>query len=88
MQPVQVSTNLLNVPSSRLCNERLGFVLIIGPWNYPLHGYCLRPWWVPFAGNCVVLESIRIRSATAAAMKQRIEETFRRDYVLFVEGEG
>ena len=37
MEPVSVSTNLLNIPSkSYIVNEPLGTVLIIGPWNYPL----------------------------------------------------
>src|SRR4026208_1694102 len=36
MAPEKVSTNLLNLPSgSKILNEPLGVVLIIGPWNYP-----------------------------------------------------
>ena len=38
MKPQRVATNLMNLPSKSLVyKEPLGVVLIIGPWNYPLH---------------------------------------------------
>lgn len=89
MQPVQVSTNLLNVPSSSfVMKDPLGVVLIIGPWNYPLQLLFTPMVGAIAAGNCVVLKASEFAPATAAAMKQLIEETFPKDYVLFVEGEG
>jgi aldehyde dehydrogenase (NAD+) len=40
------------------------------------------------AGNCIVLKPSELAPATAAVMKQLIEETFPKEYILYVEGEG
>src|SRR5215831_18415911 len=85
----KVKTNLLNFPSSScVMKEPLGVVLIIGPWNYPL-----QLLFTPFigaiaAGNCVVLKPSELAPATAAVMKQIIEENFSKEYILYVEGDG
>ena len=89
MEPVSVSTNLLNIPSkSYIVNEPLGTVLIIGPWNYPLQLLFTPLAGAIAAGNCVVIKASEFAPATAAIMKIIIAETFKGDYVLFKEGDG
>ena len=89
MQPQKVSTNLLNLPSgSFVMKEPLGVVLIIGPWNYPLNLLFSPLIGAIAAGNCIVLKASEFAPATAAVMKQIINETFEPGYVLFAEGDG
>ena len=89
MEPETVSTNLLNIPSkSFVMQEPLGVVLIISPWNYPFQLLMTPLAGAMAAGNCVVLKSSEFAPATSAVMKQMIEETFEKNYILFVEGDG
>ena len=83
-----VSTNLLNLPSgSRVMKEPLGVVLIIGPWNYPFQLLINPLIGAIAAGNCVVLKPSEFAPATDAVMKI-IEETFPKEYILYVQGDG
>jgi aldehyde dehydrogenase (NAD+) len=89
MQPETVSTNLLNLPSkSFVLHEPLGVVLIISPWNYPFQLLMTPLAGAMAAGNCVVLKSSEFAPATSAVMKQLIAETFDKNYIQFVEGDG
>lgn len=89
MQPEMVSTNLLNIPSkSFVLQEPLGVVLIISPWNYPFQLLMTPLAGAIAAGNCVVLKSSEFAPATSAVMKQMIEESFDKNYIQFVEGDG
>ena len=89
MHPDLVKTNLLNIPSkSFVMKEPLGMVLIIGPWNYPLQLLLTPMVGAIAAGNCCVLKASEFAPATAAVMKQLIEETFAPEYILFTEGDG
>ena len=89
MEPEMVSTNLLNIPSkSFVMQEPLGVVLIISPWNYPFQLLMTPLAGAMAAGNCIVLKSSEFAPATSAVMKQMIEETFDKNYILFVEGDG
>lgn len=89
MEPEKVNTNLLNMPSSsRIINEPLGVVLIIGPWNYPFQLLINPLIGAIAAGNCIVLKPSEFAPATASVMKKIIEDVFARDYILFSEGDG
>lgn len=89
MQPERASTNLLNLPSkSYVLQEPLGIVLIIAPWNYPLQLLFTPLVGAIAAGNCVMLKASEFAPATAAVMKQLIEETFDKNYIQVVEGDG
>lgn len=89
MKPEKVATNLLNLPSkSYVYKEPLGVVLIIGPWNYPLQLLFTPLIGAIAAGNCVVLKPSEFAPTTAAAMKKIIEETFPKNHVLYIEGNG
>ena len=75
MQADAVPTNLLNMPStSFVMKEPLGVVLIIGPWNYPLQLLFTPLVGAIAAGNCCVLKASEFAPATAAVMKQLIED--------------
>ena len=89
MQPENVETNLLNLPSSsKILKEPLGVVLIIGPWNYPFQLLINPLVGAIAAGNCVVLKPSEFASATDAIMKKIIEEAFPPEYILYVQGDG
>ena len=75
MQPQKVSTNLMNLPSkSFVLQEPLGVVMIIGPWNYPLQLLFTPLVGAMAAGNCIMLKASEFAPATAAVMKNIIEE--------------
>lgn len=89
MQPEKVETNLLNLPSSsKILEEPLGVVLIIGPWNYPFQLLINPLVGAIAAGNCVVLKPSEFASATDAVMKKIIEDVFPPEYILYVQGDG
>lgn len=89
MQPERVPTNLVNLPSSSyILPEPLGIVLIIAPWNYPLQLLMAPLAGAIAAGNCVVLKASEFAPATAAILKTIVEETFPKEYILYVEGDG
>ncbi|MDF2190768.1 aldehyde dehydrogenase [Paraflavitalea sp. CAU 1676] len=89
MEPQQVPTNLVNLPStSYVQREALGVVLIIGPWNYPLQLLLTPLVGAIAAGNCTVLKASEFAPATSAVMKAMIEETYPKEYILYTEGEG
>ncbi len=89
MQPENVETNLLNLPSSsKILKEPLGVVLIIGPWNYPFQLLINPLIGAIAAGNCVVLKPSEFAPATDAVMKKIIEDVFSPGYVLYVQGDG
>jgi aldehyde dehydrogenase (NAD+) len=89
MQPERVSTNLLNIPStSFVMQEPLGVVLVISPWNYPFQLLMTPMAGAIAAGNCVMLKASEFAPATATVMKQMIEETFDKDYIQIIDGDG
>lgn len=89
MEPQSVTTNLLNLPSSsKVIQEPLGVVLIIGPWNYPFQLLINPLIGAIAAGNCVVLKPSEFAPATAKVMQQIIDKTFAPEYILYVQGDG
>lgn len=85
----QVSTNLLNFPSSSyVMQEPLGVVLIIAPWNYPFQ-LMLTPLVAALAaGNCAVIKPSELAPATENVIQKIILESFDENYVKMVKGEG
>jgi len=89
MEPESVNTNMLNLPSSsRVEQEPLGVVLIIGPWNYPFQLLFTPLIGAIAAGNVVVLKPSEFAPATAALMQKIIESIFPKEYILYVPGDG
>jgi aldehyde dehydrogenase (NAD+) len=88
-QPERVPTNLVNLPSvSKILKEPLGVVLIIAPWNYPFHLLVNPLIGAIAAGNCTVLKPSEFAPATDSIVKKIIEETFPKEYILYVQGDG
>jgi len=89
MQPQRVGTNLLNFPSqSFILPEPLGVVLIIGPWNYPLHLLLAPLIGAIAAGNCAVLKPSEYAPATTAVLQTIIDQCFDPRYIRLVQGDG
>ena len=89
MRAKHVGTNFLNFPSrSYILQEPLGVVLIIAPWNYPLLLLLAPLVGAIAAGNCVVLKPSEFSPATAAVLGKMIEEIFKENYIMIVQGEG
>ena len=89
MQPVTVSTNLVNQPSTSFTiHEPLGVVCIIAPWNYPFQLLFTPLIGAIAGGNCVVLKPSEFAPATAKVMGNIIKALFPENYILYVEGEG
>ena len=89
MEPESVSTNLLNLPSSsRIINEPLGVVLVIGPWNYPFQLLLTPLLGVIAAGNCAVVKPSEFAPATATIIQKIIESAFSKEYIFYLPGEG
>ena len=89
MKREKVPTNLLNLPSrSYIYKEPLGVVMIIGPWNYPLHLLFAPMIGAIAAGNCVVLKPSEFAPATAGLVRKMIEKIFPSNYIMVAEGVG
>ena len=89
MHADHVPTNLVNIPSSSfVMKEPLGVVLIIGPWNYPLMLLLTPLVGAIAAGNCSIIKTSEFAPATAAVIRQLMEETFEKHYIQVAEGDG
>lgn len=89
MRPTEVSTNLVNLPSSSyMVQEPLGVVCIIAPWNYPFQLLFTPLIGAIAGGNCVVLKPSEFAPATAHVMSKIIESLFPANYIMYLEGEG
>ncbi|MBK7375410.1 MAG: aldehyde dehydrogenase family protein [Ferruginibacter sp.] len=89
MHADHVPTNLVNIPSSSfVMKEPLGVVLIISPWNYPLMLLLTPLVGAIAAGNCSIIKTSEFAPATAAVIRQLMEETFEKHYIQVAEGDG
>jgi aldehyde dehydrogenase (NAD+) len=89
MRPERKGTNLVNFPSSsRVMQEPLGVVLVVGPWNYPFMLLLTPVVGAIAAGNCVVIKPSEFATATNTVIKKIIEKTFPSEYILYVQGDG
>ena len=66
--------------------EPLGLVLIIGPWNYPLHLVLAPLVGSLAAGNGVVLKPSELAPATATAIAQLVPQYLDTEAIAVVEG--
>lgn len=86
-KPKKVRTNLANqFGKSRIHNEPLGNILVIGAWNYP-YQLSLSPIVAALAaGNCCVLKPSEIAENTMKVMAKIINENFPPEYLYAYEG--
>ena len=86
-KPKKVRTNLANqFGKSRIHNEPLGNILVIGTWNYP-YQLSLSPIVAALAaGNCCILKPSEIAENTMKVMAKIINENFPPEYLYVYEG--
>jgi len=86
-KPKKVRTNLANqFGKSRIHNEPLGNILVIGAWNYP-YQLSLSPIVAALAaGNCCILKPSEIAENTMKVMTKIINENFPSEYLYVYEG--
>ncbi|MBD3903990.1 aldehyde dehydrogenase [Chryseobacterium sp. Ch-15] len=86
-KPKKVRTNLANqFGKSRIYNEPLGNILVIGAWNYP-YQLSLSPIVAALAaGNCCILKPSEIAENTMKVMAKIINENFPSEYLYVYEG--
>ena len=86
-KPKKVRTNLANqFGKSRIHNEPLGNILVIGAWNYP-YQLSLSPIVVALAaGNCCILKPSEIAENTMKVMAKIINENFPPEYLYAYQG--
>jgi aldehyde dehydrogenase (NAD+) len=86
-RPRRVRLSLQVQPAiGRVIREPLGTVLIIAPWNYPLHLLLLPMVGAIGAGNAVVLKPSELAPATSAVIARLVPRYLDREAVQVVEG--
>jgi len=87
MRPKRVHAPLVTKPASaRIMREPLGVVLVIAPWNYPVHLLLAPMVGALAAGNCVVAKPSEITANTSALLARLIPEYLDSECVAVVEG--
>ena len=87
MRPKRVHAPLVTKPASaRIMREPLGVVLVIAPWNYPVHLLLAPMVGALAAGNCVVAKPSEITANTSALLARLIPEYLDTECVAVVEG--
>jgi aldehyde dehydrogenase (NAD+) len=66
--------------------EPLGVVLVIGPWNFPLHALLLPLVGALAAGNCAVLKPSELAPATGAVIARLVPQHLDGDVCAVVQG--
>ena len=89
LEPEDVNTNLVNLPSgSRVYRDPLGVVLIIAPWNYPMQLLLIPLVGAIAGGNVAVLKPSEVAPATSTVVQKLITETFSPQYIKVIQGDG
>lgn len=71
---------------ARVVREPLGVVLVIGPWNYPVHLVFAPLVGAIAAGNCVVVKPSEVSAATSAAIARHLPRYLDPEAFAVVEG--
>jgi aldehyde dehydrogenase (NAD+) len=87
LRPQRVSTATPNQPGRSFCiAEPLGVVLIIAPWNYPLH-LALAPLVSALAaGNCAIIKPSELAPHCATLLTTSLSDYLDKEAVQVVEG--
>jgi aldehyde dehydrogenase (NAD+) len=87
MKPERVWTPIAQRPSrAAIHREPKGVVLVIAPWNYPVHLLLLPMVGALAAGNCVVGKPSEVTAHTSAALARLVPEYLDRESIAIVEG--
>jgi aldehyde dehydrogenase (NAD+) len=88
-RPERVSVRTVLRPArATVVPEPVGVVLVIAPWNYPVHLLLLPMAYALAAGNAVVGKPSELSSATSAALARLVPAYLDRDAVSIVEGDA
>jgi aldehyde dehydrogenase (NAD+) len=86
-RPEKVRIPLAQRPGrGRVYREPLGVVLVIAPWNYPVHLALLPMMGAIAAGNCVVGKPSEVAAHTSATLARLVPEYLDPECVAIVEG--
>lgn len=86
-KPVRVGTPMVALPgSSKLVPEPLGVVLVIAPWNYPVHLLLVPVAGAIAAGNAVVMKPSEVSAATSSLLAELVPQYLDRSAIALVEG--
>lgn len=87
LEPEYVSKTLATkVDTCYVRREPLGVVLIIGPWNYPIHLLLLPLVGAIAAGNCVIIKPSELSPAVEAVIAELIPKYMSQDCFAVVRG--
>jgi aldehyde dehydrogenase (NAD+) len=87
VKPQRVRTNLFNLPGrSTIFWEPLGVVLLISPWNYPLHLTVAPLVAALSAGNCAVIKPSEYAPRASSLLARRLPEYLDPSAVRVIEG--
>jgi len=86
-EPVPVRA-LLRPARASVVPEPLGVVLVIAPWNYPIHLLVLPVAYALAAGNAVVAKPSEVSAATSAALARMMPEYLDERITRVVEGDA
>jgi aldehyde dehydrogenase (NAD+) len=89
MRPTKVKVPISVAPAKAWYQyEPLGVVLIIGPWNYPIHLILAPLVGAVAAGNCAVLKPAEQTPACSALIAELVPQYLDPEAVAVVEGAG
>ena len=86
-KPERVGTPLIAMPGkSRLIPEPVGVVLVIAPWNYPVHLLLVPVAGAIAAGNAVVMKPSEVTTTTSALLASLVPKYLDTSAIALVEG--
>ncbi|MGH9049966.1 MAG: aldehyde dehydrogenase family protein [Acidimicrobiia bacterium] len=86
-KPEKVRLPLVQRPGrARVYREPLGVVLVIAPWNYPVHLVLLPMMGAIAAGNCVLGKPSEVSAHTSATLARLVPQYLDPECVAIVEG--
>ncbi|NJR64249.1 MAG: aldehyde dehydrogenase [Leptolyngbyaceae cyanobacterium CRU_2_3] len=87
-KPKSVAVPLEQLPAkAQVYAEPLGVVLIIAPWNYPVHLTLLPLVGAIAAGNCALIKPSELAPASSRLIANLIQTVFESSYIAVVEGD-
>jgi aldehyde dehydrogenase (NAD+) len=88
-RPQRVRVRMILQPArATIVPEPLGVILVIAPWNYPVHLTLLPTAYALAAGNSVVVKPSEVAAATSAALARWVPEYLDPGAVAIVEGDA
>ncbi|CAB4932663.1 unannotated protein [freshwater metagenome] len=86
-RPERVGTPLVAMPGkSRLIPEPIGVVLVIAPWNYPIHLRLVPVAGAIAAGNAVVMKPSEVTTHTSSLLASLVPKYLDSSAIALVEG--